>query len=178
MARDAVFKDTVPLCVGSWIICGGDEGVSFVWVIFFYEQEWGYGVSFIPAKYDLHLLGLLWERGTENLPVWHAHRRWVMTHQRNSIMAFSPDGVSLTVEAFSWSGPNYWAHNPEVLVSNSEHDQSPPFSLFWSGFSLVLGRMPEVTLKGPWTDFARDHWQCKAVAQPLNSVCGLRKIPV
>ena len=33
---------------------------------------------------------------------------------QNSISAFSPDGGSLIVEAFSWNDPNCWAHNPEV----------------------------------------------------------------
>ena len=36
------------------------------------------------------------------------------TRIQNSISAFSPDGVSLIVEAFSWHDPNCWAHNPEV----------------------------------------------------------------
>ena len=43
-----------------------------------------------------------------------------MTRQQNSISAFSPDGVSLTVGIFSRSGLNYWAHNPKVSSPNSD----------------------------------------------------------
>ena len=63
------------------------------------------------------------------------------TRIQNSISAFSPDGVSLIVEAISGNDPNCWAHNSEVSAPNSDQDQSPPLHCsdqsfpWWNSYS-------------------------------------------
>ena len=84
----------------------------------------------------------------------------ICTRIQNSISAFSPDGVSLIVEAFSWNDPNCWTHNPEVSKPNTVAIRiKAPFVLFWSEFSVVFpgckANARRVTPKGPWTDFAK-----------------------
>ena len=93
-----------------------------VWKLF--KTAWGYRGLLTPAKHALHLLGLLRKQVTESLLVWQLNG--LTPTQEMSAQAFSPDGVSLIVEAFSWNDPNCWAHNPEILKPNSDQDQSPP----------------------------------------------------
>ena len=98
----------------------------------------------VRTRLDMHdnMEIQLFQPNTECLLVWQPgwvntrKIRWEMTHQ-NFMSSFSPDGVSLTVEAFSWSGPNYWAHNSEVSTLNNDHDQNT-FALFRSVFSVVF----------------------------------------
>ena len=102
----------------------------------------------------------------ENPPVWQlgsylAYSRdvWKLvktcTRVQNSISAFSPDGVSLIVEAFTWNNPNCWVHNPEVSKPNSDQDQSPLCVVPIRVFPGCKANARTVTPKGPWTNFEK-----------------------
>ena len=101
-----------------------------------------------------------------------------MTYQQNSISDISLDGVSINVEAFSWNGSNYWSHKPKKSrrqIANRIILRCP-ITVFLFFFLRLYANAN--TQKVPQADFAKERWQRKAVAERLNSVCTLRKIPV